>query len=86
MTATNKIDLFREHRDEYVLAKVPTEVRVGPARYLTVVGTGGPQSPEFQSKLGALYGCAYTIKVHPEEDGGPRLQGRRPRGPLVVQR
>lgn len=62
MTVTNKIDLFREHRDEYLMAKVPTEVRVGPARYLTVAGTGGPQSPEFQRKLGALYGCAYTIK------------------------
>ena len=62
MSTSQKIDLFREHRDEYVMAKVPTEVRVGPARYLTVSGTGSPQSPEFQRKLGALYGCAYTIK------------------------
>lgn len=70
MTATDKIDLFREHRDEYLMAKVPTEVRVGPARYLTVAGTGGPQSPEFQRKLGALYGCAYTIKFAQKKSAG----------------
>lgn len=70
MTATDKIDLFREHRDEYLMAKVPTEVRVGPARYLTVAGTGGPQSPEFQRKLGALYGCAYTIKFTQKKTSG----------------
>lgn len=64
MTAASKIDLFREHRDEYVMAKVPTEVRVGPARYLTVTGTGSPQSPEFQRKVGALYGCASRSSSH----------------------
>lgn len=70
MTATDKIDLFREHRDEYLMAKVPTEVRIGPARYLTVAGTGSPQSPEFQRKLGALYGCAYTIKFTQKKTAG----------------
>lgn len=62
MAVPQKVDLFREHRDEYVMATTPTEVRVGPGRYLTVSGTGGPQGAEFQGKLGALYGCAYTIK------------------------
>jgi hypothetical protein len=70
MTATDKVDLFREHRNEYVMAKVPTEIRVGPARYLAVAGTGGPQSPEFQRKLGALYGCAYTIKFAQKKTTG----------------
>jgi hypothetical protein len=70
MTGMDKIDLFREHRDEYLMAKTPTEVRVGPARYLTVSGTGGPQGPEFQRKLGALYGCAYTIKFSQKKTTG----------------
>ena len=70
MAVAHKVDLFREHRDEYLMARVPTEVRVGPARYLTVTGTGSPQSEEFQRKLGALYGCAYTIKFEQKKTTG----------------
>ncbi len=57
-----KIDLFREHSDEYAMSREPRLVTVGSAKYLTVTGTGAPQSREFQQKLGGLYGCAYTIK------------------------
>lgn len=57
-----KIDLFREHPDEYALSREPVLVTVGSGKYLTVTGMGAPQSSEFQHKLGALYGCAYTIK------------------------
>lgn len=57
-----KIDLFREHKDEYVMSREPRLVNVRAGTYLTVTGTGTPQDPEFQRKVGALYGCAYTIK------------------------
>lgn len=66
---TAKIDLFREHRDEYVMPKTPTVVRTGPGRYLTVTGTGSPEGEEFKRKLGALYGCAYTVKFAQKKDG-----------------
>jgi hypothetical protein len=69
MMASTKVDVFREHRDEYVMAKAPTLVRTGPGRYLTVTGTGSPEGEEFKSKLGALYGCAYTIKFARKKDG-----------------
>jgi hypothetical protein len=59
---TTKVDLFREHRDEYAMATAPTLLRTGPGRYLTVSGSGSPEGDEFKRKLGALYGSAYTIK------------------------
>jgi hypothetical protein len=58
----DKIDLFREHKDEYVTSREPRVVNVGAGTYLTVSGTGAPESAEFQRKVGALYGCAYTVK------------------------
>jgi len=60
--AQTKVDPFREHRDEYAMAAVPTVIRTGPGRYLTASGTGSPEGEDFKRKLGALYGCAYTIK------------------------
>ena len=57
-----KIDLFREHRDEYTMSREPVLVNVKSGRYLTVTGTGTPQGETFTQRLGALYGCAYTIK------------------------
>jgi hypothetical protein len=67
-----KLDLFREHKDEYVMSRDPRIVNVGSGTYLTVTGSGSPQSAEFQRHVGALYGCAYTIKfdnkMHRERD------------------
>lgn len=57
-----KIDLFREHRDEYVMSREPKIVTIGSGKYLSVSGTGSPRTAEFRKKLGALYGCAYTVK------------------------
>jgi hypothetical protein len=57
-----KVDLFREHQDEYVMSRDPRLVNVGSGTYLTVTGSGSPRSAEFRRHVGALYGCAYTIK------------------------
>jgi len=57
-----KVDVFREHRDEYAMPREPAVVRVGAGRYLTVTGRGAPNSEEFRAKVGALYGTAYTLK------------------------
>jgi hypothetical protein len=57
-----KIDLFREHRDEYAMSREPILVNVRSGKYLTVAGSGGPKDPAFQRQLGALHGAAYTIK------------------------
>lgn len=57
-----KIDLFQQHKAEYVTPKHPVLIEVGTARYLAVDGEGEPGEAVFQERLGALYGVAYTCK------------------------
>lgn len=61
--APEKLDLYREHRDEYVAPRDPTLVDVGRARYLAITGRGRPGGPEFASAAGALYTVSFTIKM-----------------------
>jgi len=61
--AAEKLDLYKKHKDEYVAGKQPVLVKVGPAKYLTIEGTGGPAGEVFQAKLAATYGVAFTIKM-----------------------
>jgi len=63
MSRTQKLDLYKKHRAEYATPKLPILVTVKPALYLTVTGRGEPGGEVFQSKLGALYGVAFTIKM-----------------------
>ncbi len=58
-----KIDLFKEHKEEYVAAKKPVILTVARAKYLMVSGKGAPGGEEFDCKVGALYAMAYTIKM-----------------------
>src|SRR5689334_14398649 len=59
-----KLDLYAKHKNEYVAnAKKPSIVRVGPAKYLSISGTGRPDSPPFNEAIGALYTMAFTIKM-----------------------
>ena len=64
-----KIDVFREHRDEYAMPKEPELVRIGSGRYLSVQGRGAPDSDDFQRAMGALYGTAYTLKFAMKKRG-----------------
>lgn len=59
----SKIDLFKQHKGEYVAPSSPVLITVGDALYLAVTGRGEPGGEEFQRKVGALYGVAYTIKM-----------------------
>jgi hypothetical protein len=58
-----KLDPFKEHAAEYVASKSPTIVRVSPAKYLTIDGSGDPGGKHFQDCIGALYAIAFTIKM-----------------------
>ena len=64
MPVTQKLDLYKEHKAEYVTPKVPVIVDIKPAKYLAVTGKGAPGGEEFQRCIGALYGAAYTIKFN----------------------
>jgi hypothetical protein len=61
--APTKLDLYAEHRDEYVAPREPTLVDVGPARYLAITGRGKPGGIEFANAVGALYNVSFTIKM-----------------------
>ena len=59
-----KLDLYQKHKNEYVAsAKRPSMVRVGPAKYLSITGSGAPASDPFTRAIGAMYNVAYTIKM-----------------------
>ena len=61
--APAKLDLYLEHRDEYVSPREPALVDVGPARYLAIAGRGKPGGVEFANAVGALYTVSFTVKA-----------------------
>ena len=63
-TKPTKLDLFREHKADYVKPKKPRRVTIAAARYLAVDGRGAPGEAEFVDKIGVLYGMAYTAKFN----------------------
>ena len=63
MATQTKLDLYKEHKAEYITPKQPVLVNVKPAKYLTVTGQGAPAGKEFQAAVGALYGVAFTMKM-----------------------
>ncbi len=58
-----KIDLYAEHRNDYVTPKVPAFVDVRKAYYLGIEGQGAPASEAFTDAVGALYAVAFTVKM-----------------------
>jgi hypothetical protein len=63
MAKSEKLDLYRKHKAEYVARPTPAMVKVGPAKYLTVSGKGAPGGEAFQAAVAALYGVAFTVKM-----------------------
>jgi hypothetical protein len=60
---TNKRDLYREHKAEYVTPWEPVLVNTSGALCLAIAGKGGPNDPAFEECIAALYGVAYTLKM-----------------------
>jgi hypothetical protein len=63
MLSNEKIDLYKQHKDQYTMAKKPVLVKMDEATYLTICGQGAPGGPEFSDKVGSLYGMAFTVKM-----------------------
>ena len=63
MKNTKKLDLYAQFKSEYVTPKTPVLIETSPAQYLAIAGRGEPGGAEFQKKIGALYGIAFTIKM-----------------------
>ncbi|MBI2899120.1 MAG: GyrI-like domain-containing protein [Planctomycetes bacterium] len=69
MASMLKIDLFKDLKNEYASPRSPVLVEIGKASYLAVDGRGEPGGKEFQTKIGALYGMAYTVKMTRKFEG-----------------
>ncbi len=63
MAKTEKLDLHKKHKSEYVTPKKPALVNVKPAFYLAITGRGEPGGDVFQAKIGGLYAVAFTMKM-----------------------
>ncbi|HEV3118333.1 MAG TPA: GyrI-like domain-containing protein [Gemmataceae bacterium] len=63
MKHSQKLDLYAQHKAEYVTPKHPVLIHASPAQYLAISGHGTPGDPQFQKKLAALYNVAFTIKM-----------------------
>jgi len=63
MSSTEKIDLFKLHKDQYIAKTKPQFVEIHEAKYLAISSKGEPGGKEFEAKIGALYGVAYTTKM-----------------------
>ncbi|MGD0577679.1 MAG: GyrI-like domain-containing protein [Bryobacteraceae bacterium] len=62
MPDAEKIDLYQLNKAEYVTPRKPVLLEIAPAKYLSIAGTGRTGGEEFQAKIGALYGAAFTMK------------------------
>ena len=71
MKTTEKLDLYKLHKDEYVTPKKPVLIQTKPAQYLAISGQGAPGGERFTACIGALYGVAFTIKMTRKFAGKP---------------
>jgi hypothetical protein len=65
----SKVDLYRQHKSEYVAPKKPAFIEIGNAQYLGIAGEGEPGGAEFLAAIGALYNVAFTIKMASKKAG-----------------
>jgi hypothetical protein len=63
MKDQEKIDLYKLHKDDYVMPRKPALVDIGAATYLAISGQGAPGGELFSDRVGALYGVAFTVKM-----------------------
>jgi hypothetical protein len=63
MKSQPKIDLYKQHRNEYAAKPKPALLEIKPATYLAIEGQGKPGGEAFTASIGALYGMAFTIKM-----------------------
>ncbi len=69
MPVNDKIDLVKLNKEAYAARKKPFLFTADPAQYLAVEGRGEPGGEQFQSRAGALYAAAYTLKFTSKEEG-----------------
>lgn len=57
-----KLDMTKKHKDYYGSSKTPDVREFLEINYLTILGKGDPNGPEFDEAVSSLYPVAYGIK------------------------
>jgi hypothetical protein len=57
-----KTDLSKTYKDYYSAKTTPTLISFPNAQYISLVGKGDPNGPQFATNIAAMYGTAYTVK------------------------
>ncbi|MHC4250354.1 MAG: GyrI-like domain-containing protein [Planctomycetota bacterium] len=65
----DKVDLVKERPEFFKAGSAPEVVTLPRASFIMIEGKGSPESDEFQSAFGALFGVAYTLKFAMKEEG-----------------
>lgn len=63
MAGTDKVDLYKAHKADYITPRQPALVDIARATYLTIDGQGEPGGAAFEARIAALYATAFTIKM-----------------------
>ena len=71
---SQKLDLYKEHADEYAAGAAPRFVQTRRAKYLTIVGEGDPGGKEFQD---SVHPCFAALKKLGKPGSNAALKGLR---------
>ncbi|MGL5043049.1 MAG: GyrI-like domain-containing protein [Culicoidibacterales bacterium] len=50
-------------KEVYIGGEAPAKILVKPYKYLTIMGCGDPNQPDFLAKVAALYALTYAVKM-----------------------
>ena len=63
---------WRKHAKKYYLPKaVPELIEIPEFKFITICGSGNPNSSEFADRVAALYALSYAIKMAPKKGFNP---------------
>ncbi len=57
-----KTDLSKQYKEYYTAKTTPALLSFPAAQYISLVGKGDPNEPQFAANIAAMYGTAYTVK------------------------
>ncbi|MEE8142992.1 MAG: GyrI-like domain-containing protein [Planctomycetota bacterium] len=69
LARSEKLDLYKKHKEEYAATRTPRLVDLSKARYLCIQGKGKPGDESFTEHVGTLYNMAFTIKIQSKAAG-----------------
>lgn len=66
-----KYEWKKKEKEIYLPKSEPTIVTVPKQNFITISGTGNPNSSDFAEKVGILYSLAYAVKMMPKQGYTP---------------